>query len=92
MTPEPVVRKRGRPPGGKGTRNREISYVCTKCGAATAKVAKVAQWRFIGKNSRFIRSRTTGWFCIECMEKDEDYTREIYFDSPGLKDTKNAST
>lgn len=63
-------------------------YRCIECGQQTLRellVAKKVVFSPIGAGTKIIKSRTVGWFCNECIEKDEDWQREKFTSAPGHK-------
>jgi hypothetical protein len=86
-------RGRGRPPGFKGTANREIDYTCMTCNEVKPRdqlLARRVTWFEMGRAGKAVRSRTTGWQCRSCAEKDGDWQRDPLADSPGFKGTSIA--
>lgn len=89
---EPIVvlkSKRGRPPGFKGSSNRNIKYACDTCGAVVGRenlVTKRAVFLTLTEPIRAVRTRTVGWFCLPCAEAQPDWKREALTDSPGMRD------
>lgn len=83
------------------TSNRDIEYKCSACGRNVGRDnlrAKQVAFREMGRNGKVIKSRTIAWLCVvpltvdgkSCLDKDPDYNRETWFDSPGLQDVKDA--
>lgn len=81
-----TVKKRGRPPGFKGTANRPIDYVCSMCKTDTPRddlTAKIATFKKIGPQGKTIRTRTVAWLCPFCLVNDKHWKIEKY-NGPGL--------
>lgn len=63
-------------------------YKCTNCNQITLKEllqAKKVVFSPIGAGTKITKSRTVAWLCNECLELDEDWKREKFKGSPGLK-------
>lgn len=91
ITPAEPKRKPGRPPGFKGSSNRNIDYVCSVCGGRSTK-EKLASKRIlfstIGDKPKTFRTRTVAWLCEVCMLRDPDFQREAIVDAPGNADLR----
>lgn len=86
------VARKGRPPGGEGSLNRTIKYVCDRCGRNAGRdhifARQVAFINMVTKRKE--RTRIIDWICDECILKHPDYVRVKHFESPGMKDVTNA--
>lgn len=76
----------------KGHSNRIIKYVCSDCKRTRERsdlLAKRVTFTTL-RPVKIIRSRTVGWVCSECREKDPAWTQPRLVDAPGYADTKFA--
>ena len=90
---EPPKRGPGRPPGFKGTSNRDIEYVCSTCHLEKERddlVVKRVVFSHIGRGAKPLKSRVRAWVCSTCLETDIDWNAAKFAASPGMKDTKLA--
>ncbi len=63
-------------------------YRCGTCQQVTLRellVAKKVVFTGLGAGAKIIKSRTVGWVCDECVEKDPDFNIEKYAAAPGHK-------
>ncbi len=63
-------------------------YRCGCCGQITLRellVAKKVVFTHLGSGAKIVKSRTVGWLCNECVEKDEDFQIEKFGAAPGHK-------
>lgn len=84
----PPPKRRGRPPGFKGTANRPIDYTCMTCKQPKTReelLVRRVSWAEMGRNGKPIRSRSVGWQCRACVEADPDFNRQAFLDAPGIK-------
>lgn len=92
MTIAPLnTRKQGRPPGFKGTANRQIDYVCSACKTDTPRselTSKIATFKQVGSGGKVIKTRTIGWLCPTCLASDAHWQIEK-FDGPGAAKAAN---
>lgn len=54
---------------------------CTECGNLTSpELLTIKRVAFFARtqSSKTIKSRTTGWLCEKCRDKDPDWNREAY--------------
>lgn len=61
---------------------------CTVCKLVKPKeevLRKIVNFRQPWAGGRTVKSRTVSHICAECRAKDPDWNREIFMDSPGVK-------
>lgn len=86
--------KRGRPPGFKGTPNRDIQYCCDVCGDDVGRdniYAKRVIFAQARRGGSVLKSRTVAWMCLPCLNKDPQFTSEKFVGAPGMRGTSIAA-
>lgn len=77
-------------------KRRDFKYICSACEVDVGRdslLAKRVQFTTFGRGARPVRSRIVAWICMDCAEKDPDWTSEPWVDGPYLKDvTRDAAS
>lgn len=80
-------------PSKMGNSNRTIIYRCTRCGAEPGRDnLTIKQAQFKTMDGKIKKTRVSDWLCPKCLAADPDENLPARSKSPGMKDTKLAST
>lgn len=63
-------------------------YRCGTCGQITLRellTVKKVVFTELGSGAKIVKSRTVGWLCNECIEKDPDFQIEKFQTAPDHK-------